>query len=66
MNGQKYGLYITCMVMVDLHKSETKTFLDCWWNENILRSTQDQILGFRTSTEYANMMTHRPAVLNKY
>lgn len=39
----KYGQYVTCMVLLDLRKSETKEFLDCWWRENILRSTQDQV-----------------------
>ena len=57
MNGQKYGLYITCMVMFDLRKSETKTFLDCWWNENILRSTQDQI-GFPYCAWKHNILVH--------
>lgn len=39
----RYGLYITCMFMIDLRKSESKQFLECWWRENILRSTQDQV-----------------------
>jgi len=43
LNDFKYGLYITCMVMFDLRRQDTKTFLDCWWRENILRSTQDQV-----------------------
>ena len=42
-NVMKYGLYITCMVMFDLRQEETKQFLECWWRENILRSTQDQV-----------------------
>jgi hypothetical protein len=42
-NYIKYGLYVTCMVMFDLRHEETKPFLDCWWRENILRSTQDQV-----------------------
>lgn len=42
-NDMKYGLYITCMFMIDLRKSESKQFLECWWRENILRSTQDQV-----------------------
>ena len=42
-NINRYGLYVTCMVMFDLRRIETKPFLDCWWQENILRSTQDQV-----------------------
>ncbi|KAL9184922.1 hypothetical protein ACHAXT_002699 [Thalassiosira profunda] len=42
-NDLKYGLYMTCMVMFDLRKEETKQFLDCWWKENIVGSTQDQV-----------------------
>lgn len=42
-NDAKYGVFITCMVMFDLRKRITKRFLDCWWTENVLRSTQDQI-----------------------
>lgn len=42
-NYRKYGLYVTCMVMFDLRRNETIPFLDCWWRENILRSTQDQV-----------------------
>lgn len=42
-NRNKYGMYVTCMVMFDLQQAETKKFLDCWWEENILRSTQDQV-----------------------
>jgi len=42
-NDSKYGLYITCMVLFDLRRAETKPFLDCWWKENILGSTQDQV-----------------------
>ena len=38
-----YGMYVTCMVLFDLRKKSTKTFLDCWWKENILHSTQDQV-----------------------
>ena len=42
-NDSKYGLYITCMVLFDLRRPDTKSFLDCWWKENILGSTQDQV-----------------------
>lgn len=42
-NINRYGLYVTCMVMFDLRRIETKPFLDCWWRENILLSTQDQV-----------------------
>lgn len=42
-NVVKYGVYVTCMIMFDLRREETKTFLDCWWTENVLRSTQDQV-----------------------
>ena len=38
-----YGMFVTCMVLFDLRKKATKTFLDCWWRENILHSTQDQV-----------------------
>jgi hypothetical protein len=42
-NFGRYGVYVTCMVMFDLRQKETKQFLDCWWRENLLRSTQDQV-----------------------
>lgn len=42
-NNDMYGMYVTCMVLFDLRQSITKKFLDCWWKENILRSTQDQL-----------------------
>ena len=38
-----YGVFVTCMVLFDLRKKATKTFLDCWWRENVLHSTQDQV-----------------------
>lgn len=42
-NKMKYGVYVTCMIMFDIRKRETREFLDCWWEENVLRSTQDQV-----------------------
>jgi hypothetical protein len=42
-NFRRYGVFVTCMVMFDLRQKATKPFLDCWWMENILRSTQDQV-----------------------
>mmetsp|Transcript_30532 Transcript_30532/g.45176 ORF Transcript_30532/g.45176 Transcript_30532/m.45176 type:complete len:520 (-) Transcript_30532:68-1627(-) len=40
---EKYGMYVTCMVMFDLRQSITKEFLDCWWEENLYRTYQDQV-----------------------
>lgn len=39
----RYGMYVTCMVLFDLRDPVTERFLDCWWEETIRRSTQDQV-----------------------
>lgn len=39
----EYGMYVTCMVMFDLRQPITKKFLDCWWEEIVKWTTQDQI-----------------------
>jgi hypothetical protein len=42
-HGEEYGLYVTCMVMFDLRQPITKEFLDCWWEESVRWTTQDQV-----------------------
>lgn len=40
---RSYGMYVTCMVLFDFRDPVTEKFLDCWWEETVRRSTQDQI-----------------------
>jgi len=39
----QFGMWVTCLVVLDLRREETKRFLDVWWHENLRHSTQDQI-----------------------
>lgn len=41
--GRSYGMYVTCMVVFDLRQPITQRFLDCWWEEIVRWSTQDQV-----------------------
>lgn len=40
---RSYGMYVTCMVMFDLRQPVTQKFLDCWWEESVRWTTQDQV-----------------------
>ena len=39
----QWGLWVTCFVAFDLRSPITFEFLDAWWRENVMHSTQDQV-----------------------
>jgi hypothetical protein len=43
MHRPEYGMFVTCMVLFDLRLRITRQFLDCWWNESVVWTTQDQV-----------------------
>ena len=39
----EWGLWVTSFVAFDLHSPTSFEFLDAWWRENVVHSTQDQV-----------------------
>jgi hypothetical protein len=39
----EWGVWVTCFVAFDLHLPISFEFLDAWWRENVIRTTQDQV-----------------------
>lgn len=39
----EWGLWVTSFIAFDLHSPTSFEFLDAWWRENVLHSTQDQV-----------------------
>ena len=39
----EWGLWVTSFVAFDLHSPTSFEFLDAWWRENVVYSTQDQV-----------------------
>jgi hypothetical protein len=39
----EWGLWVTSFVALDLHSPASFEFLDAWWQENVVHSTQDQV-----------------------
>ena len=39
----EWGLWVTSFVAFDLHSPASFEFLDAWWRENVVHSTQDQV-----------------------
>jgi hypothetical protein len=42
-NRPEWGVWVTCFVAFDLHSPISFEFLDAWWRENVVRTTQDQV-----------------------
>jgi O-antigen biosynthesis protein len=42
-NRAQYGMWVTCFIAFDMTKTDTCAFLDLWWEQNVLFSTQDQV-----------------------
>ena len=43
MDRPNYGVWVTCLVILNLRNRDTLRFLDQWWIENTNTTTQDQI-----------------------
>ena len=39
----EWGMWVTCFVAFDLQSPKSFEFLDAWWRENVIRTTQDQV-----------------------
>ena len=40
---KEYGVWVTCLVIMNLANADTHRFLDQWWLENVNTTLQDQI-----------------------